>query len=80
MGIVGAIAFGLTLAAFFEYEDESLRTEEDVRCALNIAVLATIPMVAPPRVPWSWRWKLAAATATTSVMAAIGGVAWKFLR
>jgi polysaccharide chain length determinant protein (PEP-CTERM system associated) len=80
MGIVAALGLGFTLAAFFEYQDETLRSEEDVRSALNILVLATIPVVKTAKAGWSLRWKLAAATATTTVLLGIGGAAWKFLR
>jgi polysaccharide chain length determinant protein (PEP-CTERM system associated) len=81
MGLVAAIGLGFALAAFVEYEDESLRTEEDIRCALGIPVLATIPLVAPTAVPWSWRLKLSVAAGATMVVLGIGGAAaWKFLR
>ena len=39
------IATGLTLAGLLEYFDRTMRTEEDVRAALNLPVLATIPMI-----------------------------------
>jgi uncharacterized protein involved in exopolysaccharide biosynthesis len=45
MGILAGIATGLTLAGLLEYFDRTMRTEEDVRAALNLPVLATIPMI-----------------------------------
>jgi hypothetical protein len=45
MGLIAGIAAGLTLAGLIEYFDRTMRTEADVRAALNIPVLATIPMI-----------------------------------
>jgi hypothetical protein len=45
MGVLFGIATGLTLAGLLEYFDRTMRTEEDVRAALHLPVLATIPMI-----------------------------------
>ena len=45
MGAVGGLALGLALAAFIEYRDTSMRTDEDVVVALTLPVLAMIPMM-----------------------------------
>jgi hypothetical protein len=39
---------GLGLAGVAEYLDRSLRSEDDVRLALALPVVATIPMIEPP--------------------------------
>jgi hypothetical protein len=44
-GVAGGIGFGLLLAFLLEYFDRTMRSEADVRAALNIPVLAAIPMI-----------------------------------
>lgn len=46
LGLLGAVAVGLALAGLAEYLDRGLRSEEDVRLALALPVLATIPLMA----------------------------------
>jgi capsular exopolysaccharide synthesis family protein len=51
-GILCGLALGTTLAFFFEYMDNTLKTPEDVEKHLRLATLAVIPSmsgVAPPR-------------------------------
>ena len=43
LGLAVALGAGVAWAAAAEYFDRALRTEEDVRLALNLPVLATIP-------------------------------------
>jgi hypothetical protein len=45
LGVGGGIGFGLLLAFLLEYFDRTMRSEADVRAALNIPVLAAIPMI-----------------------------------
>jgi uncharacterized protein involved in exopolysaccharide biosynthesis len=45
IGIGSAIGFGLLLAGLLEYFDRAMRSEDDVRAALNLQVLATVPMI-----------------------------------
>jgi uncharacterized protein involved in exopolysaccharide biosynthesis len=45
LGIVGGIGFGFLLAGLLGYFDRTMRSEADVRAALNIPVLAAIPMI-----------------------------------
>jgi polysaccharide chain length determinant protein (PEP-CTERM system associated) len=45
MGILGGLAFGLAFAGILEYLDRTMRSEDDVRVALNFPVLATIPLI-----------------------------------
>ena len=47
LAVVGALAVGLACAALFEYRDETLRSEEDVKLVLNLLVLATVPLLEP---------------------------------
>jgi protein tyrosine kinase modulator len=44
-GVGGAIGFGLLIAFLLEYFDRTMRSEADVRAALNIPVLAAIPTI-----------------------------------
>jgi polysaccharide chain length determinant protein (PEP-CTERM system associated) len=48
MGLLIALGVGLGLAAAAEYLDRSLRSEDDVRLALALPVLATIPKIKSP--------------------------------
>jgi uncharacterized protein involved in exopolysaccharide biosynthesis len=43
LGLAGGLAFGLLLAALFEYRDTSLKTDDDVMTSLSLPVLAVIP-------------------------------------
>jgi polysaccharide chain length determinant protein (PEP-CTERM system associated) len=43
--LLGAWGFGIALAATGEYFDRTLRSEADVRSALNLLVLATVPSI-----------------------------------
>ena len=76
-----AIAMGLGLAALAEFFDKSLRTEADVRSALNLMVLATVPMIRDAsRSTRRWR-RLAAAGAAAVTLLVVGAtVAWRLWR
>lgn len=81
LGVVFALGIAFAIAALVEYEDETLRSEEDVRCALNLPVLATIPMVVPKRSLWAWRRRILALSAATLVVLGVAGAAaWRLLR
>jgi polysaccharide chain length determinant protein (PEP-CTERM system associated) len=45
LGLLFGLAFGIGLAAFLEYWDSTLRTEDDIMLALNLPTLASIPMM-----------------------------------
>jgi polysaccharide chain length determinant protein (PEP-CTERM system associated) len=78
MGIVAALAIGLACAAFAEYRDRSLRSEEDVKLVLGLFVLATVPVLEPA--PSSGRWgRVAGASTAVVVLAGVGALAWKLL-
>jgi len=80
MGIVGGFAFGLTLVGLLEYLDRRMRSEDDIRVALNLPVLATIPWIHEP----SFRRRGRAVTMSVSAAAMflVGAViiAWRILR
>lgn len=75
-----AILAGFGAAALAEFFDKSLRSEADVRAALNLMVLATVPMIrdasSSPR-----RFRRAAAVSTAAFTLLVIGatVAWRLL-
>jgi polysaccharide chain length determinant protein (PEP-CTERM system associated) len=76
MGFLVALAVGLACAGAAEYLDRGLRSEEDVRLALALPVLATIPLLAP--VKQRSRRALVAGSIVASLMtlAALAAIAW----
>jgi len=81
LGILGGIAIGLLLAALMEYLDRSMRSEEDIRAALNLSVLAAIPLIEGRSIKRRSRAvavSLSAAAAAIIAVAAV--VAWRLLR
>lgn len=53
MGILGGLAVGLGLALVLEYLDRTMRSEDDVKLALNLAVLATVPLIESRTRSWA---------------------------
>jgi len=81
MGVVGGLAFGLTLVALLEYLDRRMRSEDDVRIALNLPVLATIPWIHEPSGGRRGRRAMAiSASATATFLVGAAVVAWRILR
>ena len=81
LGILAAVAIGIGFAATAEYFDRTLRTEADVRAALNLMVLATVPSIRDAAASASRRGrKLAVGAAITAVVAVGATVAWRLLR
>jgi polysaccharide chain length determinant protein (PEP-CTERM system associated) len=74
-----ALAVGLALATVSEYFDRTLRSEEDVRLALNFLVLATIPNIATPPRPGRRRLVAAAVAAAMVLLIGAAAVAWRLL-
>jgi len=76
LGAMGGIAVGLALATLIEYLDKRLKSEADVKAALNLMVLATIPILmgeAKPR-----RWKFAAISVTMLLAITLGAtLVWR---
>ena len=78
MGVLVAIGVGLGLAAAAEYLDRGMRSEDDIRLALALPVLATIPDIDASRQLRRGRSVEAAAAAIT--LAAASVVSWWVLR
>lgn len=80
IAIAAALLVGLGLAAAAEYFDKTLRTESDVRAALNLMVLATVPNMRDAGiVARRFRRNLAMGAAAVSVIAVGAAVAWRLL-
>ena len=82
MGISLAVGLGLTLAALMEYLDKTLKSEVDVRAALNLVVLAGIPVLPEATRRGDRKWKVVAISAAVLLVAAAGtaAVVWKVWR
>lgn len=82
LGILGGLAIGLGLAAFLEYRDTSLKSDDDVVMTLALPVLAVIPIMtsaAERRTLRRRRLMLAAsASLVCMVLAATVMVAWRY--
>jgi polysaccharide chain length determinant protein (PEP-CTERM system associated) len=81
MGIAAAFGVGLGLSALLEYFDRSMRSEEDVRAALNLLVLATVPVIRGAQIS-KRRRQLLALSVSVGLAAALTAavVAWRLLR
>jgi uncharacterized protein involved in exopolysaccharide biosynthesis len=80
IAVLGALAIGLALAAAAEHLDRTLRTEADVRAALNLLVLATVPYVRDTKAAARrLRRNIAVGAAATAVVAVCATVAWRLL-
>ena len=81
LGILGGLAVGLGLAGALEYLDRTMRSEEDVRLALDFPVLATIPLssgaVALRR---RHHRVVAAAVSVMILLITVAAAAWSLLR
>lgn len=82
MGIGLAVGLGIALAGLIEYLDKTLKSEVDVRAALNLVVLAGIPILPEVRRRGDRRWKVVAISAAVLLVAAAGtaAVVWKVWR
>jgi hypothetical protein len=82
MGMGLAIGLGIALAGLIEYLDKTLKSEMDVRAALNLVVLAGIPILPDVKRRGDRRWKVVAISATVLLVAAAGtaAVVWKVWR
>jgi polysaccharide chain length determinant protein (PEP-CTERM system associated) len=80
IAILGAIAIGIGLASASEYLDRTLRTEADVRAALDLMVLATVPtMRDAAALARRLRRRLVLSAAGTAVIVVGAAVAWRLL-
>jgi polysaccharide chain length determinant protein (PEP-CTERM system associated) len=76
--LIAALGVGAALAATAEYFDRSLRTEADVRAALNLMVLATVPDMGATA--GRGRRQLALGMGAVTVLTVCAAVAWRLLR
>jgi capsular polysaccharide biosynthesis protein len=77
---IAALAVGVAAGALTEFLDRSLRTESDVRAALNLMVLATVPAMRDAAAATRrWRRNLAVGAAALAVLAIGAAAAWRFL-
>ena len=79
LSIILALAVGFGSAAGAEYLDRGLRSEDDVRLALALPVLATIPVIGGTK-KMTLRRKLLAGSAAAVVVTVMAGAAWIVLR
>ena len=79
MGLMAGLGFGLALMGLIEYLDKTLKSEGDVLAALNLLVLATVPILPEVGGRAARRRKLMAASATVLLAAVAGAaaVAWR---
>jgi len=81
IAILAALGIGVASAATAEYFDRSLRSEADVRAALNLLVLATVPYVRDAAASGRrLRQQLAMGLGALTVITACAAVAWRLLR
>ena len=76
MGILVAIAVGLMCAGIAEFLDRGLHSEDDVRLALALPVVATIPVIAPKQMPKKSRRLLARFASAVVLTAVTAGAIW----
>ena len=79
MGLAAGAGFGLALMVLIEYLDKTLKSEADVTAALNLLVLATVPVLPDIGSRMARRRKLIAISATVlfTVAAGAAAVAWR---
>jgi polysaccharide chain length determinant protein (PEP-CTERM system associated) len=79
--VFAAIGIGVACAVTAEYFDRSLRSEADVRAALNMMVLATVPYVRDAVTSGRrLRRHLAMGVGALTVLTVCAAVAWRLLR
>jgi polysaccharide chain length determinant protein (PEP-CTERM system associated) len=79
MGLMAGLAFGVALMGLIEYLDKTLKSESDVTAALNLLVLATVPILPEVGGRAARRRKVMAVSATVLLAAVAGAaaVAWR---
>ncbi len=81
IAVLASLAIGIGLGFASEYFDRTLRTEADVRAALNLMVLATVPNIRDTAArAGRLRRRLAFGAAGTAVIALCVTLAWRVLR
>jgi polysaccharide chain length determinant protein (PEP-CTERM system associated) len=79
MGLLAGVGFGVALMALIEYLDKTLKSETDVTAALNLLVLATVPILPEVGARAARRVKLITVSAMVLLVAVVGAaaVAWR---
>jgi capsular polysaccharide biosynthesis protein len=79
MGLLAGIGFGVALMGIVEYLDKTLKSEADVTAALNLLVLATVPIIPEVGGRAVRRRRFLAVSATVLVAMVVGAaaVAWR---
>ena len=79
LGLAAGIGFGVALMALIEYLDKTIKSEADVMAALNLLVLATVPILPEVGSRLARRRRRIAVSATVLLTAAVGAaaVAWR---
>ncbi len=81
IAMLAAIGVGIAFAATAEYFDRSLRSEADVRAALNLMVLATVPYMRDAAASGRrLRRQLAMGLGAVTALTVCAAVAWRLLR
>lgn len=76
--LLAAIAIGFGAAALAEFLDRTLRTEADVRAALNLMVVATVPVITGAAVQTRRLRRVVAVSAVAVTLIVVGAtVAWR---
>jgi polysaccharide chain length determinant protein (PEP-CTERM system associated) len=80
IAFIASLAAGFAAAALMEFFDRSMRTESDVRAALNLMVLATVPSMRDAAAATRrWRRNLAVGAGALTVLAIGAAAAWRLL-
>lgn len=81
IGLGAGVALGLALAALIEYLDKTLKSEADITAALNLMVLAVVPILRGTQ-ELKWRRRrfvaLSACVGLASVLS-VAALAWRLL-
>ena len=79
-GLIGGLALGLVFAGLLEYLDKKLRSEDDIRVALSLPVLAAIPFVEEDALIRRRRLLALSGMVAVAVVGAAALAAWRLLR
>jgi polysaccharide chain length determinant protein (PEP-CTERM system associated) len=81
LAVLAALGLGAAFAATAEYFDRTLRSESDVRAALNLMVLATVPYMRGAAASGRrLRRQLAMGLGAATVLTVCAAVAWRLLQ